>query len=589
MLCDISTIIRKYTTKPGLARGGLFALTFALFSCAAAPPPLPTLRSTFPADTATEVLLNTTLSATFDMAMAPLNSSMFVLTRGTTSIAGTVSMSADRTTAVFTPTDDLAGDTEFTATIFAGAKSAAGGILAADHTWQFTTGTTIGTSAQPPTLVSTYPAAAASDVALNSKLLAVFDMPMKPSTLTSDTFTLTQGATAVTGAVSLSSDGTTATFAPASALHTNSAFTATITRGAQSAAGAAFSADSHWTFMTGVTTDTTAPAVSATDPANGAEAVATNTTITATFNKPMDPLTITKTSFSLSNGTTAIAGSVTYGPGAIATFTATTALPINALLTATLGAGIKDLQGNALAGAFAWSFTTGAVAGKGPARVVLGTAGNFVILAKTGISTVPTSAITGDIAVSPAAQSYLTGFALIADHTNIFATSTQLVGTSKAYAANNANPTPQNLTTAVGDMQTAYTDAAGRSKPDFLELGSGNIGGKTLVPGLYKWTSDVTIPSDVTIAGGANDVWIFQTSGNVTMSAAMHVILAGALAKNIFWQVAGETTIGANANFSGIMLCKTGVTIETNATFSGRILAQTAVALQKATVTQPAP
>jgi hypothetical protein len=109
--------------------------------------------------------------------------------------------------------------------------------------------------------------------------------------------------------------------------------------------------------------------------------------------------------------------------------------------------------------------------------------------------------------------------------------------TGKIYAADMADPTPINLTTAVENMITAYNDAAGRPSPDFSELGTGNIGGKTLVPGLYKWTSTVTLPSDVTISGGASDVWIFQIAGDLTMSSAVNVTLnGGAQAKNIFWR-----------------------------------------------------
>ena len=138
-------------------------------------------------------------------------------------------------------------------------------------------------------------------------------------------------------------------------------------------------------------------------------------------------------------------------------------------------------------------------------------------------------------------------------------------------------------------MEGAYTDAAGRPTPDFLELGTGNIGGQTLAPGLYKWTSTVTIPADVTISGGANDVWIFQTTGDLTMSAARAITLSGgAQAKNVFWQVAGRTTLGTGSHFEGVLLCKTDVTLQTGATMNGRVLSQTQVALQQATVTQPA-
>jgi hypothetical protein len=233
-------------------------------------------------------------------------------------------------------------------------------------------------------------------------------------------------------------------------------------------------------------------------------------------------------------------------------------------------------------------------AGAGPAAVSLGSAGDpgaagsYVVLAKTGISSVPGSALTGDIGLSPAAASFVTGFSLIADATNVFATSTQVSG--KVFAANYAVPSPINLTTAIGSMEGAYSDAASRPTPDFLELSTGNIGGLTLVPGLYKWTSTVTIPANLTIAGGANDVWIFQTSGDLTMAAAKTVTLSGgARAKNIFWQVAGQATLGANSHFEGVVLSKTAITLQTGATMNGRALAQTQVALQQATITQPAP
>jgi hypothetical protein len=225
--------------------------------------------------------------------------------------------------------------------------------------------------------------------------------------------------------------------------------------------------------------------------------------------------------------------------------------------------------------------------GLGPAPVLLGTAGNFVILAKSAVSTVPSSAITGDVGVSPAATSFLTGFSLTKVATTS-ATSTQVTG--NLYGADMTTPTNSNLTTAVSDMETAYTDAAGRPTPDVLNLGIGEIGGQTLAPGLYTWTTGVTISTDVTISGGPNDVWILQTPGNLTMSAAKHVILGGgAKAKNIFWQVAGVVDVGAGAHFEGIILSQTAITLKTGASMNGRALAQTAVALDQNAVTQPAP
>lgn len=226
-------------------------------------------------------------------------------------------------------------------------------------------------------------------------------------------------------------------------------------------------------------------------------------------------------------------------------------------------------------------------AGKGPAPVVLGAAGNYVILANSAISTVPTSAITGNIGLSPAAASFITGFTLIADATNVFSTSSQVTG--QIFASDYSTPTPTNLTTAVGNMLTAYTDAAGRA-PDYTELGTGNIGGMTLAPGTYKWSSGVSIPTSVTLNGGPNDVWIFQIAQGITQASATRVILTGgALPKNIFWQVFGVVSIGTTAHMEGVVLSQTAITLATGASVNGRLLAQTAVTLDANAVTEPAP
>ena len=220
------------------------------------------------------------------------------------------------------------------------------------------------------------------------------------------------------------------------------------------------------------------------------------------------------------------------------------------------------------------------------APVALGTAGNFVILAKSGISTVPTSAVTGDIGVSPIDSTAITGFSLIHSAGSAFATSAQVTG--KVYAPDYASPTPANLTAAIGDMQTAYTDAAGRSTPDFTELGGGEIGGLTLVPGLYKWGTGVLITTDVTLNGGPNDVWIFQIAGGITESSGKKVILTGgARAENIFWQSFGRVSLGTGAHFEGIVMAKTAIDLATGASANGRLLAQTAVTLDASTVTIP--
>jgi len=218
---------------------------------------------------------------------------------------------------------------------------------------------------------------------------------------------------------------------------------------------------------------------------------------------------------------------------------------------------------------------SGALAG-----VNLGVAGNFAILSKSGITDVYKSTITGDIGTSP-----ITGAAILVSCAEV---------TGTIYSVDAAGPLPCRvtnatmLTIAVGDMQAAYTDAAGRINPDFLNLGAGSIGGETLTPGLYKWTSAVIIPTDVTISGGPNDVWIFQVAGTLTMSSAVKITLTGgAQAKNIFWQTAGAVTFGTTSHFEGNILGQTGINLQTGASINGRMLAQTAVTLQMNTVTQP--
>jgi hypothetical protein len=227
--------------------------------------------------------------------------------------------------------------------------------------------------------------------------------------------------------------------------------------------------------------------------------------------------------------------------------------------------------------------------------VELLSAGNYVILTKAGISTVPDSTITGDIAVSPIAATAMTGFSLTADSSGEFSTSTQITG--QAFAANYAAPIPSALTTAVSAMEAAYTDAAGRVNPDAarINLGVGLLGGdfggatSQLTPGVYTFGSDVTIGSDITFSGSSIDIFIIQMTGNLMQVANTNVVLeGGALAKNIFWQVAGFVEVEAGAHMEGILLVKTAVMFKTGSSLSGRILAQTACDLQMATITSAA-
>jgi hypothetical protein len=226
--------------------------------------------------------------------------------------------------------------------------------------------------------------------------------------------------------------------------------------------------------------------------------------------------------------------------------------------------------------------------------VLLGSAEDFVILSKAGVSTVPASAITGNIGVSPGAASYITGFDLIADSTNTFSTSTQITG--QAYASDYSPPTPSAMTSAISAMEAAYTDATGRPLSDGAnrDIKSGLITGETFTAGVYTWGSDVMFNSEISLKGSSSDIFIFQTTNNVVAGRDSKVTLVndgtgnGApKASNIFWQVAGFVEAGEGSHLEGVFLVKTRAVFKTGSSLNGRILTQTACTLDAATVKQP--
>jgi hypothetical protein len=536
----------------------------------------PRVISTGPVSNATGVALNTSISTVFSTDMEATTGSKLTLKQGSTNIAGTSQLTGANIS--FQPTGELLPNTVYTATISKTAADVTGTTMLQDYTWSFTTGVT--PDIIKPSITVTNPLNNATGISVSQKVVITFSENMDVSTLSALTLSVKQGVTAVAGTVT--STGTTITFTPSVNLETEKIYIATLTTGAKDVAGNSIAANYVVTFTTAIALDTTLPMVQATTPLNNATSVALSQVVSVTFSELMNPLTITGSSLMLKQGVNAIAGTVSY-TDKTAKFTPAAPLTVGLLYTASITTAAKDLAGNALAANTNWNFTTS----NNPSTlgvVNLGQAGNYVILAKTAINNSSTSAVTGDLGLSPAATSYITGLALT-DFTG-YATSAQVTG--KVFAADMASPTPVNLTTAVENMITAYDDAAGRPSPDFLELGTGNIGGKILTPGLYKWTTTVTLPTDVVISGGANDVWIFQISGNLSMSSAVNITLTGgAQAKNIFWQVAGQATLGTTSHFEGVILSKTGITFQTGASINGRALAQTAVILDSNAVTKP--
>ena len=234
-------------------------------------------------------------------------------------------------------------------------------------------------------------------------------------------------------------------------------------------------------------------------------------------------------------------------------------------------------------------------AGVGPAPIDLGMSGNYAILAEALISKTTTAgtAITGDLGMSPAAATFIQGFGLTLDGGGCFSTPSPLsLVTGKVYAADystNGCPTPTNLGTAILNKGAAFTDGNSRA-PDYLELGAGSIGGMTLPPATYKWSGGVSVLSDLVLAGGPNDVWIFQVTSDITVASAVKVTLTGgALAKNIFWVTGGVADFETTSHVEGIVLSASSITLKTGASVNGRLLAHTDVTLDSNVVVQPAP
>lgn len=431
-----------------------------------------------------------------------------------------------------------------------------------------------------PTVQSSAPLNDATDVPISTSVAFTFSQSMNSMTLNTSTVSLYEGTTQVAGSVV--SANTKATFTTTNLLKLGTVYKAFVSAGVESATGGELKNDYSITFTTTSTADELAPFINSTIPLTDATGVPRNKTISVVFNEPMNAATINESTFTLKQGTTDVSGTVAYANNT-ATFTSNSIFESNTTYTTEITTAATDAAGNALTSGKQWSFKT-SNSSETLALVNLGGGSNYVILAKTAINNSSTSALVGNLGLSPAATSYITGLALV--NATGHATSAQVTG--NVYAADMAAPTPLILTNAVNDMITAYNDAAGRPTPDFLELATGNIGGKTLTAGLYKWTSTVTIPTDVALTGSATDVWIFQIDGDLTQSSATNITLSGgAVANHVFWQVAGEATIGANAHFEGNLLSMTGVTLLTGASMTGRALAQTAVILDANAVTKP--
>jgi Bacterial Ig-like domain len=355
-----ATIFTGATDLAGNPLAADYSWTFTTLTSVVADTTPPTVSSTTPANAATSVALSTTISATFSEAMtaSSLNTTSFTLATvaGGAAVSGSVSVNGNGAT--FTPASSLASNTQYRATISTGATDLAGNPLQANHSWTFTTLTSMVTDTTPPTIASTTPANGATSVALSSAISVTFSEAMTTSTLNTTSFTLVTlvGGTPVSGTVNAS--GSNATFTPSAALASNTQYRASISTAARDAAGNALAASFAWTFTT-VLTDTTPPTVASTTPANGATSVALSSAISMTFSESMTTSTLNTTSFTLVTvvGGTPVSGTVN-SSGSNATFTPSAALASNTQYRASISTAARDVAGNALATTYSWVFTT---------------------------------------------------------------------------------------------------------------------------------------------------------------------------------------------------------------------------------------
>ena len=589
---------------------------------------VPAVTSTSPATNAGAVPLNQKIAVTFNQAMNPatitaVGAFTLEITAGSVPVAGTVTYVAAANTALFTPTANLAPSTPFTAAIAPTVQSASGNLIAGSYVWSFTSG--INANTTPPTVVSTLPASAAPSAPTNTIVTATFSKAMDPTALTATgTFTLAVagvGGAAVPGTVSYA--GNTVTFKPSNPLAATKQYTATITTAAEDLTGNALAANFVWSFTTGAGPSTTAPTITLTNPASASSTAPLNGAVNATFSEDMDPNTvIAPGTFTLNVagvGGASVPGTVTYDVNSdIATFTPNANLTATTSYTATVSTAATDVSGNPLGAGLIpnpWTFETGSTTEQLPPD--LGTAATFAAfgggagVTNQGINTV----INGDLGTT-GASTLVTGF----HDAGVGCTYTE-TGSDVGLVNGNidtAPPPPTGAcleegtattfdiaTLAASDANTAFLDLNPASRPGGTDPGAGQLANSTLPPGVYKAAGGTFLITggDLTLdaQGDTNAVWVFQTATSLTVGDAgvpRNVLLInGAQAKNVFWQVGSAATINAagGGTMVGTIIASMGVTFSTpgNAavcTLNGRALALNAsVTMVNTVINVPAP
>lgn len=419
-----------------------------------------------------------------------------------------------------------------------------------------------------PSIVATNPETDNEEVSgAGLKISATFNTSMDPNTITTSTFIVKQGTDLVPGAVTYS--GMTATFIPSTTIEVHKLTTATITTNAKTLYGKSLTSDYSWNFTT-----CHAPTVISSSPANLSICIPLNQPITAVFSEETDGSTVTVSTFTVTTGSTSIAGTVTFAEGT-ATFAPSASLLEATTYTATITTGVTNGMGTPMENPYEWTFTTtGPLCDQTeecPENVDLKTASNFGILAGTAISNVGLSVINDlDVGISPGFRSSITGFP------------PGIILNGDIYAADDIAPPGSIATQAQLDLTEAYLIAESASSPTPVTI-TGDLGGRTLGPGIYTSESSMLLQSgDLILDGsqspcGTESVWIFQVGSALTTvggGGGNVILIGGASADRVIWQVGSSATIGDGTSFKGNILALTSITLGSNSTIEGRALAR---------------
>jgi len=581
----------------------------------------PTVTVTSPTNLAQAVPLNRKISVGFSEGMTPASLSAVSITLKVTGSVNNLpgSVIPASTSAVFTPTALLTANTDYTVTvkggISSGVKDLAGNALVNDYAFTFKTGSTIDATA--PSIILTGVLNGATGLPVNRSSTATFSEPMDPATLVSPAASFTVCATAIQGGPCVTPVvgvvtylGNTATFNPNSDLAANTWYKSTITNNAEDLSGIALISGlipNPWSWQTGGATDTTAPKVTITTPANLATLVPVNNTINATFDEAMNPATMITANFTVKKTGPplgpAIAGTVAYDvQHNIATFSPQSNLDPDTNYTVTVTNGAKDLAGNALLVPAVnglptpnpWTFRTAAAAVPPVALAInLRSAETFGVAARAGLTSTGVTVVNGDVALYPLAGcTDSTGNAGASQDCLVktYSSPTGMTVNGSIYWFGDPFDNGGTANSVTNDLNIAWTEGMNKvdTKAGLLlgELGAPGPAGKIITPGVYNEANlgfaansvatfdalndaNAVFIIKVGTVGGAGD---FTDSGTLLLPTVIKLV-NGAQARNIWFVVGRDITIGRGTTWNGNILAGRTATVKDGSTVNGRVLA----------------